>query len=755
MNITSDSAQNSGTGSFFLRRFTISYSIILLVILLLGIYFYNITIKDINEKFWDERKNILQNAAIEMDSSLLAMQALSGQVVKLPYIVQLANMEDLSSPSSYYQAYKIKNSMEAYVFTQSLLPIDTFYIHLEKLDYLLSSYQFHHMRQYYTGTKNYKPDMYDEWYELVTNKEYNEKFLPLHSFNAYPETRESGYLYKIDLDKYTLQDMPATICFEINKSKLYERFNSLDFTDNNFLIVTDSSDDELFVLSGSDSQFSGSIPCSELEYKNGFARADINGEKMMSVKITAASSGWNYYLFQPESDSYLYLRHYRNIFTLSTLAALFMGFFMIRYISKKNTRPIVALNNELESEKIEHFNLKASMEKQKPLIQNAYLKRILYGDINSPEELVFARQYLEIKEGDSFYALAVKIYSSNIFEDSAVLDSSIDSIISDEEFRLILQKFITQPYYAYRNNERSYYLLVTSRLDAQELLLKIQESVVALHDYLLENYSLWLYAGFGERESSLMNVWHSHQQAVEAVHYTSKNYIFIPYNMITKKSDLYYYPNEVSSRLLKSISNGNKALVKEIFELLKKENITERSLPMLPMQFLLSEIRNTLFRARYSNTASSVQAAEKLEQLDKYFKSDQSIYSYEELALQLCDIFTTYTTEQQLIDNICAYLKENYMDPSLGLTKISEKFNISESYFSFLFKKVSGQNFFNYLESLRMNASMEYVRQKDCALSDIYLYVGYNNTGSFRRAFKKTFGDTPGNIRKTLVQSEK
>ena len=176
---------------------------------------------------------------------------------------------------------------------------------------------------------------------------------------------------------------------------------------------------------------------------------------------------------------------------------------------------------------------------------------------------------------------------------------------------------------------------------------------------------------------------------------------------------------------------------------------------MLPMQFLLSEIRNTLFRARYSNTASSVQAAEKLEQLDKYFKSDQSIYSYEELALQLCDIFTTYTTEQQLIDNICAYLKENYMDPSLGLTKISEKFNISESYFSFLFKKVSGQNFFNYLESLRMNASMEYVRQKDCALSDIYLYVGYNNTGSFRRAFKKTFGDTPGNIRKTLVQSEK
>lgn len=746
-----------GKHSNFLQRFTVSYSIILLIILILGVCFYHVTYKDINEKFWNQRKNILENSVVEMDSSLLAMEALCGQVIKLPYITQLANMPDQSASNFYYLAYQIKNFMEAYVFTQSLLPIDTFYIHLQKIDYLLSSSQFHHMKQYYTGTKSYKADMYNEWYELLTDQSFNETFLSLDRFNSYPEMAASLYLYKIDLNRYTFPDMPATICFEINKEKLYDIFSTIDFTDNTCLFVTDSSGHELFSLSKDDNLTGKSIlHYEDFPYQNDFATVNIDGKSMICIRITASHTGWNYYLLQPEADSYPYLRQYRNIYTFGTLIALFSGFFLIWSISKRNARPIIALNNELENEKTEHFNLKISMEKQKPLIQNAYLKRILFGDITSPEELQFACEYLDIKSCDTaFYILSIKIYSSSIYETSAVLDSGIESIISHTEFLHILQKFITSAHYPYRDNERTYYLLIISALEYQDMLLSIQKSVLALHDYLLEHYSLWLYAGFSERETSLMNIWHSHQQANDAIFYTSKNYIFIPYNMLAKKSDMYYYPNDLSAKLQKAVLNGNQSLVREIFELIKKENLSERSLPLLPMQFLLSEIRNTLFKARYSNSSSSPKVSEKLSLLDKYFNCDQSLYNYEELALHLCDIFTTYTTEQQLIDNICNYLKENYRDPSIGLTKISENFNISESYFSFLFKKVKGQNFFNYLEQLRMNASMEYVKQTDCALSDIYLYVGYNNTGSFRRAFKKTFGDTPGNIRKSWLSSQK
>lgn len=739
----------------FLLRFTISYSIILLIILILGVCFYHATYQDINTKFWEQRKSILENVVVEMDSSMVSMESLCEQVVKLPYIVQLANMEDQSAPNFYYLAYKIKNSMEAYIFTQTLLPIDTFYIHLQKIDYLLSSSQFHYMTQYYKGVKFYREDLYDEWYELITNPEYNETFLSLNRFNTNPDTAGSSYLYKIDLNEYTFPNMPATICFEINKEKLYKMFGTIDFADNAFLVVTTADGKELFTLSEQDTQTDGSnLNYDTFQYDNAFTTADINGVKMTGIKITASHTGWNYYLFQPESASYSYLRQYRNIFTFGTLIAIFTGFFLIWSISKRNTRPIIALNTALKKEKKEHSDLKITIEKQRPLIENAYLKRILSGDMASTEELSFAKEYLGIGSGSSaYYVLSIKLHSSNIFEAAEIMDSSIGSIISDAELLRILQKFITAVHYTYRNDERTYYLLLLSDLEYQDMLFDMQKCILALHDYLLETYSLWLSAGFGEKETSLMNVWHSYQQANDAIYYTSQNYIFIPYNMIDKKSDLYYFPNDLSAKLQKAVSNGNKTLVREIFELLKEENLSERSLPLLPMQFLLSEIRNALFKARYSKAASSAKITEELNQLDKYFNSNQSISGYEELALHLCEIFTTYTTEQQLIENICNYLKENYRDPSLGLTKISEIFNISESYFSFLFKKVSGQNFFNYLEQLRMNASMEYVKQESCSLSDIYLYVGYNNIGSFRRAFKKTFGDTPSNIRKAWLDS--
>lgn len=46
--------------------------------------------------------------------------------------------------------------------------------------------------------------------------------------------------------------------------------------------------------------------------------------------------------------------------------------------------------------------------------------------------------------------------------------------------------------------------------------------------------------------------------------------------------------------------------------------------------------------------------------------------------------------DDDLITIIERYLNENYSDPSLGLNKIADEFDISESYFSHLFKEKKG-----------------------------------------------------------------
>jgi AraC-like DNA-binding protein len=105
------------------------------------------------------------------------------------------------------------------------------------------------------------------------------------------------------------------------------------------------------------------------------------------------------------------------------------------------------------------------------------------------------------------------------------------------------------------------------------------------------------------------------------------------------------------------------------------------------------------------------------------------------------------TDDSSLVSTIERYIKENYTDPSLGLNKISDEFQISESYFSHMFKEKTGVNFSTYLENIRMHEAARLIKETDTSLNELYIQVGYNNANSFRRAFKKVYGVTPSSMR--------
>ena len=167
------------------------------------------------------------------------------------------------------------------------------------------------------------------------------------------------------------------------------------------------------------------------------------------------------------------------------------------------------------------------------------------------------------------------------------------------------------------------------------------------------------------------------------------------------------------------------------------------------MDWLFSDIRNTLLKVHFSlnETHASPDAVSALEFL---FGEMPSLKLIEDIALELCDLFHTDTSENQMITAIKTYLSENYQDPSLCLSRISDEFAISESYFSYLFKKTTGENFSGYLEKLRMDRAIDLLKNTDIKISDLYSELGYNNITSFRRAFKKNFGVTPNNVRDSM-----
>ena len=124
-----------------------------------------------------------------------------------------------------------------------------------------------------------------------------------------------------------------------------------------------------------------------------------------------------------------------------------------------------------------------------------------------------------------------------------------------------------------------------------------------------------------------------------------------------------------------------------------------------------------------------------------------SLSALKTIALELCEVYGTDTESNDLILKIQSYINNNYHNPDLGLSKISEEFGISENYFSYLFKKEVSENFSTYLKRLRMARAKEMVLDSANNLSNLYQYLGYNNAASFRRAFKKNFGVSPKEMR--------
>lgn len=100
-------------------------------------------------------------------------------------------------------------------------------------------------------------------------------------------------------------------------------------------------------------------------------------------------------------------------------------------------------------------------------------------------------------------------------------------------------------------------------------------------------------------------------------------------------------------------------------------------------------------------------------------------------------VFTT----NKVVSDIIEYINENYNKPIL-LSNISNKFSLSESRLSHLFKQETGMSIHKFLMKKRLMHSKTFIRNGE-HINVVYALVGFNDNTSFFRAFKKEYNITP------------
>lgn len=98
------------------------------------------------------------------------------------------------------------------------------------------------------------------------------------------------------------------------------------------------------------------------------------------------------------------------------------------------------------------------------------------------------------------------------------------------------------------------------------------------------------------------------------------------------------------------------------------------------------------------------------------------------------------------IEPVCQFLQANFTDKQLSLALVADKFGLSETYFSRLFKAQTGEAYSEYLEQLRI-AYARQLLESGKSVENTADESGYNSVTVFRAAFKRICGVTPSEYR--------
>lgn len=725
--------------SLMLKMVT-SYSVFLLAILILFVVLYRTTLNNSRNVYNLQRQTTMVSNVELFEKDIDIMHVYCRQMLQQKDFRHIMNSTEIND--KYIElGHQLRTFMATDIYPESLLPITEVFCYFPLTEYILSPVYFIHQDKYYNWIKKYPSNLQDSWDDILNFSFSRNHYNPMDVF--LPNSSKDYYIYTIDLADLYYMDANAIICFVIDKEELMKLFSGFDFSDkSSFLLIMD--EDNTPVLSVGNISADNYPPITGLNFENGFFEFSSG---ITIGHYQSNQTGYTYYYSFPAYNTTKGINYYSIIYVFVALFALVLGGYLIYRFSRRNVEPILTLGHELHEAVEEGNQLKEVMAVQRPIVYRSYVKKLISGTVTTSEEAYYIMNYLNLPYYDKIFNVLYIVVYDNMEEISAESLRNDNHVKEMENIILsTLQKYFGEELFYCRPVSRTFALLISEDASqGQDYILKLQEKIRRIHDELHDNYDMWLFAGLGKSCDSPLNVWESYQQAQEAISYATKNYIFFPYEFIKKDSKAFYYPPEVSTKLIQFITTGNLPQVRELFTLIHQENIEERSLPINLIQFLLSDIRNTLLKARF--TLPTNVDAEATRTLDERFNSPLTFKLCEDIALNLCNLFTKDTEDENLAVTIEKYIQANFKDPSLCLNKISDEFQISESYFSHMFKEKTGANFSTYLENLRMGEAMRLIKETDISLNELYLMVGYNNPTTFRRAFKKVFGVTPSSVK--------
>ncbi|MNO33355.1 HTH-type transcriptional regulator YesS [compost metagenome] len=682
-------------------------------------------------------------------------------------------MNERDNETNVYGIWRTMRNVLTFGQTNDFL--QNYYIYLANYNLILtpgSSYRPDH----YYGNFHYNDLSLQDWKKEVLEKTHRSEIMPLSDFvSRGMQTSVITYMQSLPLDSFN-DSSPAVAVVIIDEKIISRLLSGLTERYGGWVHISDAKGNTI-VLQGSNEQ-----KMAHMNTDSGFDKNKVSQfyEDDLVITTRSDSNGW---VYQTGIPRHILMENANKIKQMSmqiTGATLIIGLIAGLILAYRNSAPInhmlSVMKEQFGKEEASSKNefdflsgnianmitknklLETELNRQLPLVRDAFLKRLLAGEFKTHDEILTAAEQVGISlQQNSGYVGILQINGYAEMDSVEILNELNAS-------RLLLKQSLSDLGADVLMTDMGSDKVVTLFFSKEEETNKAYEAenitqiLEHLAQYVFNEYRITTQAGFGDLFTEITEVSLSFDQAKQALEYAvymnKKGMIWS--SEAQSENTTYYYPLDTEQRLISTIRAGELEEAKRIVRAIVAQNIEQRELSMEMKQQLVGEIKGTFLKlldqkafTEYPDIESvkrrviDIGSSERLEMIQSEFF---------DIMEELCGLISTKKKDIhiQIIKQIKEYTEENYSDTELSLYRVAEQVERPEKYISQLFKEVTGVNFSDHLIKIRMDQAVILLKDSRYTVDEIAVRVGYNSSHSFRRAFKRLIGVSPSAYRQSV-----
>ncbi|GEM_PF-2712764 len=748
---------NSSNHNMFIK-ILLSYLSVLAIPVLAGVVIYHSALTSVTKLVRDNSHSMLSQSVAMTDIRLGELEALPFYLKSHSDMISVLSRNEIAEGSTeLYQVYRAYANFPKFSLINSLIA-DIQIISLNN-DFVISqSNALRLTEQTYPSMFAYTGMDYASFQTYLNDNHFSNNFVLFEN-----SKHEKTPVLLSDITYETSPSTLAVVMIRLKENSLQHILKELLTDQDGLVFILDENNEMITSFIGGNCSLSLEEASSYIDQNSS---NDSDYQDYIVSMLQSDYNNWKYCIFSSRSVVMERMASTNRKLLYSILAGLFVSIIFIYFLGWRKTDSLKRVLNYLNggplfpsshdeysyiadsAAKLINSNkkLRNSLQLQKPLLDAASLRNLLTGAVSKPEELQYLFNFMDIRPDGQYFAVIListelpageeySAYTEYPLLPSALVREYIENCTEPTIFCLDI------------DSTKKAAVLIGNQMEKDAF----RQQIISFSKHLvskgLEDGKLTLTCFLSDICSMVDELPQAYRQAVIISQQASRRQGCSLYTAedIPSIQRFYFYPVQVELELIRLIKRGSQPELLLLLENLRQANFVDRSLSASMNTQLLFAIYGSILRGLDDLPKESLPS--------KLLGRLQNPASFDELAkciLELNQHITHISTQQneeknkKLAQNLLQYINEHYTDCDFSIYHICENFHMSESSAYQIFREVIGTSFTSLVEHMRIERACQLLNEKKLLIKDISAAVGYSNDNSFRRAFKRVMGITPG-----------